>query len=87
MDLTTDKLVKDLKAVVVDAEDLLKATSSQGGEHVARIRARAEESLRIARDRLKDITDIDAQVREHPWTALGIAAGIGLIAGILLSRK
>ena len=36
MDVTTDKLMQDLKTVVVDAEDLLKATASQGGEQIAR---------------------------------------------------
>ena len=99
MDVTTDKLMQDLKTVVGDAEDLLKATASQSGEQIARIRARAEESLRSARSRMKDITqaaeaqareaaaDVDKRVHEHPWTAIGIAAGVGLVVGILLGRK
>lgn len=88
MDVTTDKLMQDLKAVVVDAEDLLKATANQGGEQITRIRARAEESLSSARTRMKEITQAaESQVEEHPWAAVGIAAGIGLIAGILLTRK
>lgn len=88
MDVTTDKLVQDLKAVVGDAEDLLKATANQGGEQIARIRARAEESVRVARARMKDVGgDLDAQVRENPWTAIGVAAGVGLVLGILLGRK
>jgi ElaB/YqjD/DUF883 family membrane-anchored ribosome-binding protein len=88
MDVTTDKLMKDLKAVVGNAEDLLKATADQGGEQIARIRARAEESVRVARGRMKDVGgELDEQVRENPWTAVGIAAGIGLVLGILLARK
>jgi ElaB/YqjD/DUF883 family membrane-anchored ribosome-binding protein len=88
MDVTTDKLVQDLKTVVGDAEDLLKATANQGGEQIARIRARAEESVRQARARIQDAGgDFDAQVRENPWTAIGIAAGVGLVLGILLGRK
>jgi ElaB/YqjD/DUF883 family membrane-anchored ribosome-binding protein len=88
MDVTTDKLMHELKNVVGDAEDLLKATASQGGEHIARIRARAEESVRTARARMKDSGEmLDDQVREHPWTAVGIAAGAGLLLGILLGRK
>ena len=31
--------------------------------------------------------ELEARIREHPWAAVGIAAGIGLLAGILLSRK
>jgi ElaB/YqjD/DUF883 family membrane-anchored ribosome-binding protein len=99
MDAPTDKLMHDLKTVVGDAEDLLKATASQSGEHIARIRSRAEESLRTARERIKEMTqsaeaqaraaasEVDKQVHEHPWTAVGVAAGIGLVLGILLGRK
>jgi ElaB/YqjD/DUF883 family membrane-anchored ribosome-binding protein len=88
MDMTTDKLMDDLKAVVGDAEDLLKATAGQGGEQIARIRARAEESVRHARERMKDAgLQIDEEVRAHPWTAVGVAAGLGLVLGILLGRK
>jgi len=88
MDVTTDKLMHELKNVVGDAEDLLKATASQSGEHIARIRARAEESVRAARARMKDSAEmLDDQVRDHPWSAVGIAAGAGLLLGILLGRK
>jgi ElaB/YqjD/DUF883 family membrane-anchored ribosome-binding protein len=88
MDASSDKLMKDLKAVVNDAEDLIKITAGQGGEQIARIRARAEESVRTARARIKDVGgDLDEQVRENPWTAVGIAAGIGLVLGVLLARK
>ena len=88
MDVTTDKLMHELKNVVGDAEELLKATASQSGEQIARIRARAQESVRAARARLEDGGEmLDDQVREHPWTAVGIAAGAGLLLGVLLGRK
>ena len=88
MDVSSDKLMKVLKAVVNNAEDLLKATADQGGEQIARIRARAEDSVRVARARMKDLGgELDAQVRENPWNAVGIAAGVGLVLGILLARK
>ncbi len=88
VDMTTDKLVKDLKAVVGDTEDLIKATAGQGGEQIARIRARAEESVRHARERMKDAgLDLNEQVREHPWAAIGVAAGAALVLGIILGRR
>ena len=99
MDVTTDKLVQDLKTVVGDAEELLKATASQSGEQIARIRARAEESLRVARARIKAMTQdaeaqaretalqVDRQVHDNAWTAVGVAAGLGVVIGILLGRK
>jgi ElaB/YqjD/DUF883 family membrane-anchored ribosome-binding protein len=30
---------------------------------------------------------VDAQVREYPWIAVGIAAGVGALLGILLGRR
>ena len=80
-----------MRAVVVDAEDLLKATASQTGERIERIRAKAEDSLRTAKEQLSfagdAVEDLNEQVRAHPWTTAGVAAGVGLLVGILISRK
>ena len=88
METPRNNLMDDLRAVIADAEELLRATADQAGPRVQEARARAEESLRSARERLEGAgRQLDAQVREHPWAAVGIAAAIGLIAGIVLSRK
>ena len=97
--VTTDKLMQDLRTVVTDAEELLRATAGQTGERIEKVRSRAEQSVRDARARLQAaahdveqageaaLHDVNGRVHENPWTAMGIAAGVGLIAGILLSRK
>jgi ElaB/YqjD/DUF883 family membrane-anchored ribosome-binding protein len=88
METPAQRLMDELRAVIADAEELLRVTADQAGPKVQEVRARAEESLRAAREHLKGAgTELDSQVRAHPWAAVGIAAGIGLIAGILLSRK
>lgn len=88
MQRATDKLMQELRAVVGDAEELLNATAGQTGERIEKIRTRAEESLRVARERLQDAGhDLNGRVHDNPWSAVGVAAGIGLIAGILLARK
>jgi ElaB/YqjD/DUF883 family membrane-anchored ribosome-binding protein len=88
MEASSERLMNELRAVLADAEALLRATADQAGPNVQEARARAEESLRSAREHLQGAgRELDSQVRAHPWTAVGIAAGIGLIAGILLSRK
>jgi ElaB/YqjD/DUF883 family membrane-anchored ribosome-binding protein len=99
MQLSTDKLMKDLRDVVVHTEDLIKATAGQAGEQIEKVRARAEESLRNARTRVQaashdvqavaqeGMDKVDSQVRANPWTAVGIAAAIGFVVGILLGRK
>ena len=98
MEGTADKLVSDLKALIGDTEALLKATASQAGEQVATIRRRIEESLKEGKETLADAQDIliektkDAAeaacdyVQKNPWSAVAIAAGIGLVLGLLIRR-
>jgi ElaB/YqjD/DUF883 family membrane-anchored ribosome-binding protein len=98
-EVTTEQLVADLKTVMEDAEALLKATSSLTGEKIQEVRARAEESLRQAKVRLSEVEQeavrrarevadaADEYVRENPWQAVGVAAGIGLVLGLLLARR
>ena len=97
--VTTDKLMPDLRTVVQDAEELLRATAGQTGEKLEGVRARAQESLRAARARLSEAggeieararaaaKQTDDYVRENPWTAIGIAAGVGFLVGLLSNRR
>jgi len=90
-----EQLLDDLTAVVRDAEGLLKATASQTGEKVAEMRARAEDSVRQAKARLEGLEEqareaageADKFVRDNPWQAVGVAAVVGLVLGLLLSRR
>ena len=83
-----DRLMDELRNVIADAEELLRATAGQAGPKVEEVRERAEESLRAAREHLQGAgRQLDSQVRENPWAAVGIAAGVGLIVGILMARK
>jgi ElaB/YqjD/DUF883 family membrane-anchored ribosome-binding protein len=93
------QLVADMKAVVADAEELLKATAGAAGERIGAVRARAEETLRNAKERLSEIDGAivdrakdaaratDEYVHEHPWGAVGIAAVAGLLVGVLIARR
>jgi ElaB/YqjD/DUF883 family membrane-anchored ribosome-binding protein len=96
---TSEKLMQDMRVVVQDAEELLKATAGQTGERIEKIRVKAEDSLRSARQRLQQAgnavqegaRDAAKNVNEHvyknPWTAIGVGAGIGLVVGILIGRR
>lgn len=96
---TKEQLVTDFKRVVTDAEALLKATAKHGGEEMDEVRARAEESLRVAKTRLADegaalllrtkdaAKATDAYIHDNPWQAIGVAAGIGLVVGLLTGRR
>jgi ElaB/YqjD/DUF883 family membrane-anchored ribosome-binding protein len=97
--VTKDKLVQDLKLVVADAEELLRATASQAGEKVSAVRERVQESLHRAKIKLAEAEDVlidrgkeaarvtDDYVHDHPWRAVGIAAGAGLLVGLLIGRR
>ena len=94
-----DKLVQDFKLVIADAEELLRATAAQAGEkvsaareriedrlHTAKIRvAEAEEALRVRTREAARVTD--EFVHDKPWHAIGIAAAIGLVVGMLIGRR
>lgn len=94
-----DKLVEDLRTVVADAEELLRATANQTGERITAARARAGESLQAAKARLDETqaavverTKVAARatddyVHDNPWQAIGIAATVGLILGALIARR
>jgi len=97
--VTTEKLFQDLQTVVRDAEALLKATAGQAGEKLQEARTKTEESLRQAKSRIEGleqaavrggkevVNSAEEYVRQNPWQALGVAAGVGLVIGVLLSRK
>ena len=88
MEAASDKLMQELRDVVAAAEALLSATGEENAERLKEIRERAEVALRDARARLEGAgTEIEARVREHPFAALGVAAVVGLVIGVLLSRK
>jgi ElaB/YqjD/DUF883 family membrane-anchored ribosome-binding protein len=97
--VTKEQLISDFKVVIADAEALIKATANQGGEAVVNLRAKAEESLAAAKVKLGEAQDAlvekgkiaaqatDDYVHEKPWHAVGIAAGIGLVVGLLIGRR
>jgi ElaB/YqjD/DUF883 family membrane-anchored ribosome-binding protein len=96
--METDKLVSDLRALIGDAEELLNATANQAGEQVVALRRRIEESLKEGKETLADAEDVlydttkdaaeatAAYIQKNPWSAVGIAAGVGLVLGLLIRR-
>ena len=97
--LNKQQLFNDVKVVVADAEELLRATAGQGGDKLAQIRAKTEESIKVAKARIASAQAeliartqeaakaTDVYVHENPWEAVGIAAGAGLVVGWLIGRS
>ena len=93
---TPDELLQDLRTLVVDAEALLgDSLKEHSAEAIDAIRARFEAAQeRLARAysgaRKKVVAGAhyaDETIRDHPYQSIAIAAGLGVIVGILLTRN
>lgn len=99
MNVQSEKLTADFKVLMTDIESLVKSTADQTGEKVAQVRSRVQQAatdlkprLAAAEILLKDKTKAAAAttnsyVHDNPWTAAGVAGGIGLIIGLLIGRR
>ncbi|MDP2680815.1 MAG: DUF883 family protein [Rhodoferax sp.] len=97
-DVSKERLMLDLRLIVADAEELLRASAGEVDEKVSVARQRIEEHLGSAKARLADAEaamlektkaaaqTADEYVHENPWRAVGIAAAVGLVLGMLISR-
>lgn len=97
--VTKERFMEDLNAVLADAESLLKQAGQATGEQAQELRGRAQAAIGKAKTTLFDAEAraaremraagqaTDTWVRQHPWTALGIAAGVALVVGLVVNRK
>lgn len=89
------RLATDLKVVMRDAEDLLKATAGEAGEKVKEVRHRLSAALESAKSTCEKLQDktveaakaTDHVIREHPYESIGVAFGVGLLIGVLVGRR
>jgi ElaB/YqjD/DUF883 family membrane-anchored ribosome-binding protein len=101
-DMTTSnrqRLVSDMKSVVADTEEILRATAGVAGEKMSGLRERLTERLHDAKLRIADAEEAlvdrtkaaaratDDYVNDNPWQAVGIAAGIGFLLGVIIGRR
>jgi ElaB/YqjD/DUF883 family membrane-anchored ribosome-binding protein len=95
----SERLMRDLKNIAGDSEALVKAAAGDARDAVTGVRTRAEESLRQVRANVGDLQkDVAARARaaaqttstyihDKPWQSIGLAAGAGLIVGLLINRR
>jgi ElaB/YqjD/DUF883 family membrane-anchored ribosome-binding protein len=97
--VTRDKLVHDVKDVLNDVEQLMRQAATAGEAQASELRDRAAHALEDAQGRLdrlsrevtraaKDAADAtDDWVHKNPWSTVGMAAGIGILIGVLVGRR
>jgi ElaB/YqjD/DUF883 family membrane-anchored ribosome-binding protein len=94
-----ERITRELRDLVENAEELLRHAARDAGSEFTAARERLEKGLKAARSRLAAaeqamLDDIgtaaratDDYVHQNPWTAIGVGAGVGLLAGVLLARR
>ncbi|MEW6158609.1 MAG: DUF883 family protein [Verrucomicrobiota bacterium] len=97
--LARERVLADLKSLVRDSEDLLKATAGDMSEKAKDARARVSAALERARSTCETLQEqtvataraaakqADTVIRQHPYESIGIAFGVGLLIGVLVTRK
>jgi len=98
-EINKERFMSDIKNVLADAEDLLKQAAAATGERASELRETAMTRLKQAREKAADAQVVviergrkaaratDDYVHEHPWASIGIAAGIGMVIGLLINRR
>jgi ElaB/YqjD/DUF883 family membrane-anchored ribosome-binding protein len=96
---TRDQIVDQFSSVLSEAESLLAKATQETGEKARDLRSQAEARLLSAKlklqemqgqavDRAKDAARAtDDYVHDNPWQAIGIAAAVGFVAGLLMNRR
>jgi ElaB/YqjD/DUF883 family membrane-anchored ribosome-binding protein len=90
---SAENTVDELKALIREAEEAL--SSSGNGEEIDELRERLRDAVASGESLISNLTDkvreqarrADGAIRSNPYQTIGIAAGIGLLAGFLLSRR
>jgi ElaB/YqjD/DUF883 family membrane-anchored ribosome-binding protein len=98
-EINKERFMSDIKTVLADAEDLLKQAASATGERASELRETALTRLKQAKEKAADVQVVviekgkkaaratDDFVHERPWASIGIAAGLGVVIGLLINRR
>jgi ElaB/YqjD/DUF883 family membrane-anchored ribosome-binding protein len=89
----------EIKSLIADVEDLMARIADLKDADVVRVRGKVQRAVEAAKDSLSESADslrqhaqkaastADDYVRDSPWQAVGIAALIGAVVGILATRR
>ena len=89
----------DLRSLLRDAQDLFREATSSTGMKADDLRERglelldtalvkAQELQSVALDTSKEVVDTaDSYVKDNPWRAVAISAGVGVLLGMMIGRR
>jgi ElaB/YqjD/DUF883 family membrane-anchored ribosome-binding protein len=80
--------VGSLKSLLAEARTAISGVGTHASEDLQALRDRLQSQVKtIAKAARKKASQADDVIRAKPYHAIGIAAGIGLIAGLLIARR
>ncbi len=94
----SEQLISDFKALMMDAEELIKATAIHEDGLLSTIRSKTLDTLNHAKESLSTMEGTlsekatvvakgaDEFVHRNPWESIGVAAGLGLLIGLFIRR-
>jgi ElaB/YqjD/DUF883 family membrane-anchored ribosome-binding protein len=93
--IARERVATDLKTLTRDAEELLKATAGDVSEKAKAAREQVGAALERAKATCANLQEhtvavakkADAVVRSHPYESIGVSFGLGLLIGVLVTRK
>jgi ElaB/YqjD/DUF883 family membrane-anchored ribosome-binding protein len=97
--VTREDLVSDVKGALNDVETMLQQAATASGPQAQELRERAAGALRATQAKLREIQAAAREsakaaakssndwVHANPWTAVGVAAGVGVVVGLLIGRR
>src|SRR6202034_3676869 len=89
----------EIRSLIADVEDLMARIADLKDADVARVRSKVQRAVDATKQSLADGADTirqhaqavastaDDYVRDSPWQAVGIAALVGAVVGILAPRR
>lgn len=91
----TDSTIDEIKALLAEAENVIAASGGAASEEISSLKERLRSALDRSRDSAQKAMQMakegaaqaDEAIQTHPYVAIGIAAGFGLLVGALISRS
>ena len=89
----------DLRSLLRDAQNLFREATSSTGMKAEDLRVRgldlldtamvkAQDIQSVALDTSKEVVDsADSYVKENPWRAVAISAGVGVLLGMMIGGR
>lgn len=99
VDQSLDDIMSEFRDLASSLDDLLSASSAEGSEALAELKAKAADRLKQAkmainkaeRNAIQTAKDVAAKsddyVHENPWTSIAVGASLGVVLGLLIGRR